>query len=313
MNEPSAALVPVVNAAAIATVAAAAAVPRLRGASCTAASGRTARSSTRRSTSQYGDAIVHHGLVPYRDFAVEYPPGALPVFVAPIARAATTRRAFAWLMAACGVALRRRRRALAAGEAAFFVALSPLLVGSLILSRFDLWPALLATAALAALLRDRHRLGWALLGAAVAAKLWPLVLVPLALVWSLRARPRPCAPLVGACASLAVAFVPFASSRRTGSGQPQRPGLAAAADREPRRVAPHDVRPPAGSSRRTARRTSRPRRARRRVRAPAARGARSRSGSPSRAARRRASGSCATPPPASARSSPSARCSRRSS
>ena len=47
-------------------------------------------------------------------------------------------------MAACGVALvfvvARVRPA-----AAFFVALAPVLAGSLILSRFDLWPALLAT------------------------------------------------------------------------------------------------------------------------------------------------------------------------
>ena len=132
----------------------------------------------------YGDAILHHGRVPYRDFAVEYPPGALPPFVA-AAPFGDYAGAFAWVMAACGVALvfvvARIRPA-----AAFFVAVSPVLVGSLILSRFDLWPALLATAAVAALVAERHRLGWALLGAAVAAKLWPLVLVPLALVWSIR-------------------------------------------------------------------------------------------------------------------------------
>ena len=154
----------------------------------------------------YGDAILHHGRVPYRDFAVEYPPGALPPFIA-AAPFGDYAGAFAWLMAACGVALVFVVASIRPA-AAFFVALAPVLAGSLILSRFDLWPALLATAALAALLADRHRLGWGLLGAAVAAKLWPLVLVPLALVWSIR-RGRGWAVLVGA-AVLAVAFLPFA-------------------------------------------------------------------------------------------------------
>jgi uncharacterized membrane protein len=154
----------------------------------------------------YGTAIVDHGRVPYRDFAVEYPPGALPVFVAP-APFADYASAFGWVMAACGVALvfvvaQVRVRA------AFFVALAPVLAGSLILTRFDLWPALLATAALAALAAERHRLGWALLGAAVAAKLWPLVLVPIALAWSAR-RGRSRAPFAG-LAVVVVAFVPFA-------------------------------------------------------------------------------------------------------
>ena len=153
----------------------------------------------------YGDAILHHGRVPYRDFAVEYPPGALPPFVA-AAPFGDYAGAFAWLMAFCGVAL-VLVVACVRPAAAFFVALSPLLAGSLILSRFDLWPALLATAAIVALLAERHRLGWALLGGAVAAKLWPFVLVPLALVWSIR-RGRGWAALAGALV-VAVIFLPF--------------------------------------------------------------------------------------------------------
>ena len=129
----------------------------------------------------------------------------MPPFIA-AAPFADYAGAFAWLMAACGVALvfvvARVRPA-----AAFFVALAPVLAGSLILSRFDLWPALLATAAIVALLAERHRLGWALLGAAVAAKLWPLVLVPLALVWSIR-RGRGWSALAGAVV-VAACFLPF--------------------------------------------------------------------------------------------------------
>ena len=173
---------------------------------------------------QYGDAILHHGLVPYRDFAVEYPPAAIVVFILPAAFH-NYASAFAWEMAALGLVLiavvATIRR-----EAAFYVALAPLLAGSLILSRFDLWPALLTVAALAVLLREYHRLGWALLGAAVAAKLWPLVLVPVVLAWSYRA-----GRIRAAFAGLVVAaafFVPFAIVAPHGlwdslSGQASRP------------------------------------------------------------------------------------------
>ncbi|HVW88934.1 MAG TPA: glycosyltransferase 87 family protein, partial [Gaiellaceae bacterium] len=172
----------------------------------------------------YGDAIWRHGQVPYRDFAVEYPPGALPAFVAP-APCDDYASAFAWLMAGCGVVL-VAATALVRIEAAFYTALAPVLVGSLIVSRFDLWPALLLVAALAALLAERHRLGWVLLGAAVAAKLWPLVVVPLALVWSVR-RGRGRSALAG-LAVVAVAFVPFFALAPHGmwhslSGQASRP------------------------------------------------------------------------------------------
>jgi len=173
---------------------------------------------------RYGDAILNHGLVPYRDFAVEYPPGALAVFVLPAAFG-NYAGAFAWEMAVCGVVLVAVVAAIRR-EAAFYVALAPLLAGSLILSRFDLWPALLTVAALAALLRDHHRLGWGLLGAAVAAKLWPLALVPLVLAWSYRAG-RIRAALVGLAVAAAV-FVPFAIVAPHGlwdslSGQASRP------------------------------------------------------------------------------------------
>jgi hypothetical protein len=154
----------------------------------------------------YGDAIVHAGRVPYRDFAVEYPPAAIPAFILP-SLFGDYASAFAWTMCACGVALVAvvaRLRPLAA----LYVALAPVLVGSLILSRFDLWPALLATAALVALVVDRPWLAWTLLGVAVAAKVWPAVLVPLALVYSLRRGERR-APLAGV-AALGVALVPFA-------------------------------------------------------------------------------------------------------
>jgi uncharacterized membrane protein len=154
----------------------------------------------------YGSAIVDHGSVPYRDFSVEYPPGALPVFVVP-AYFGDYAAALEWVSAVCGVLL-VGVLAFVRREAAYYAALAPLLVGSLILSRYDLWPALLLVAALAALLAGRDSIGWAFLGAAVAAKLWPLVLVPPALLWSAR-RGHVRSALVGVVVA-AAAFVPFA-------------------------------------------------------------------------------------------------------
>jgi uncharacterized membrane protein len=134
----------------------------------------------------YGAAVVHSHVVPYRDFAVEYPPGAIPMFVLPAWIGGDYATTFEWVMFACGVLLVAVMALWLRPAAALYAALAPVLVGSLILSRFDLWPALLATAALAAFLRERHALGWGLLAAAASAKIWPLVLVPLALVWSYR-------------------------------------------------------------------------------------------------------------------------------
>lgn len=136
----------------------------------------------------YGEAM-RHGELPYRDFAFEYPPGALPVMLLP-AYFGNYAHAFGALMAVMGIGIVAlvMRHAPARGTA--FVVASPLLIGSLVLNRFDLWPTLLTTAALIALLRDHHRLGWAALGAAFAAKLWPITLLPLAAVWTVRRRGR---------------------------------------------------------------------------------------------------------------------------
>jgi glycosyl transferase family 87 len=143
----------------------------------------------------YGLAM-RNGQVPYRDFAVEYPPGALPAFLVPTYFGEPTwivdyQRWFARLMAVCGIGvllfvlLARPPR-----HGVVLVAVSPLLAGALILSRFDLWPAALLAASVAAFVRDRHRLAWLALGLAFAVKVYAIVLIPLAIVWTLRRRGR---------------------------------------------------------------------------------------------------------------------------
>ena len=150
---------------------------------------------------RYGSAM-DSGQVPYRDFAVEYPPGALPVFVLPAlggAHGDTYRRRFEALMAFLGeamlvavafalVSLGAGKRWLLAGLG--LAALAPVLLGPVVLSRFDLWPAALTAIALAALVGGRLRIGHAVLGAAVAAKLYAVVLVPIALVYVWRRHGR---------------------------------------------------------------------------------------------------------------------------
>jgi hypothetical protein len=172
---------------------------------------------------RYGSAI-DDGRVPYRDFAVEYPPGALPVFAIPALgdpSSETYRVRFEALMAFFGqamivcvaialVALGASRLWLLGGLA--FAAMSPVLLGPVVLSRFDLWPAALTAAALCAVVTGRFRLGHLALGAAVVAKLYPAVLAPLtvAYVWKREGRREAllCAGLL--IGVIAVVFAPFA-------------------------------------------------------------------------------------------------------
>jgi hypothetical protein len=142
-------------------------------------------------TPQYrtrGEAVLR-GEVPYRDFYVEYPPGALPMFVAPaigddggyatrfkllaVALGLATVGLVALALGALGAAWARVLPALG------LLAVAPALLGPVVLVNYDLWPAALAAAALAGVLHGRWRLGHAALGVAAAAKIYPVVLLPL--------------------------------------------------------------------------------------------------------------------------------------
>ena len=193
---------------------------------------------------RYGDAIVHHGRVPYRDFAVEYPPGALPVFAAPalVADAKDLPRYSLWFelaMLACGAAAsaltgfllaRQRAGAIRLVGGTLLAGLAPLALGPVVLSRFDLWPAALTIAAIAALVADRRLLAFVLLGIAVAAKVYPIVLVPLATayVWRRHGRRAGLTSAGIGAAAVALCILPFLVVAPDGvwsslSGQAQRP------------------------------------------------------------------------------------------
>ena len=146
---------------------------------------------------RYGEAILD-GQVPYRDFELEYPPAALPAFVLPaLAQEDDYASLFEVAMWACAVAaivaLGLALAAVEAGTARLYAAICFLALGLVTgivaaRSRYDLWPAALTIAALAAFVARRERVGFGILGLAVAAKIYPLVLLPLALVWIAKRR-----------------------------------------------------------------------------------------------------------------------------
>ena len=165
------------------------------------------------------------GLVPYRDFPLEYPPGALPAFILPwlIGGADPTAYATAFqnLMLACGVAAVAfegvalislgaswTRLTLALG----FTAISPLLVGPVILSHFDMLPAMLTAAAFAAVASRHERLAAVAIGLGAIVKVYPIVLLPVLVMYVWRRGDRREAIIVGAAATITagVVLLPFA-------------------------------------------------------------------------------------------------------
>jgi uncharacterized membrane protein len=154
------------------------------------------------------------GELPYRDFYMEYPPGAVPTFLVPKALGGDYNLSFKLTVAAAGlgvvaalvatlVRLRADRRRW--GVALGMLAVTPVALGAVVLNRYDLWPTLLVSLALLALLAARPRLGFGLLAAGCAVKIYPAVVLPVAAVHILRTRgPR---ALAGAVAVFAGVFV----------------------------------------------------------------------------------------------------------
>lgn len=172
----------------------------------------------------YADAIAS-GQVPYRDFSVEYPPGALLPMLAPKLTAARGNfgeygHSFEKWMAGAGVLMVLLVALIGSPTRTLLVAASPLLLGNLMLSRFDLWVAALTVGALAALVLERRTTSAVALGAAIATKLFPAVIAPIAFVWLWKRHGRRAAlAWAGIVAAVcAVVFLPFAAVAPAGLG-----------------------------------------------------------------------------------------------
>jgi uncharacterized membrane protein len=172
---------------------------------------------------------MQHGLWPYHDFYFDWAPGSvLPVLwpalpsgsyydwfhVVDLLYAAGAIVAVAISLVALGARGLRLYGAVAAA-AAF-----PFALGAISINSLDYWPALFASAGIAALLAKRTRLGFGFLGFGIAAKVYPVVILPLALVWAWRRYGRREAlRSLGVCIAVGVLVsLPFAIVGATGLG-----------------------------------------------------------------------------------------------
>jgi uncharacterized membrane protein len=192
-------------------------------AACAVPDGGLFRAARFRDVHLYGGFAhsVFAGQVPYRDFFMEYPPGALAVFLPPeVFGSAHYNAAFKSLMALCGAAtivvlalllVRLGAARLRLWTALALFALSPIALGPISLNTYDAWPAFLTVAALALLLGTLPVAAFAVLGLAFAAKVYPIVLLPPALVYVVRTAGRRTAAWSAAAfaAVAAVVVVPF--------------------------------------------------------------------------------------------------------
>ncbi|MEQ9093042.1 MAG: glycosyltransferase 87 family protein, partial [Miltoncostaeaceae bacterium] len=165
------------------------------------------------------DAIAD-GQVPYRDFLLEYPPLAGVLFWQAGVIPGAYSLGFSTLMLACligtALAVMATARALdttplrRAGAGAI-VAVSPLLLGAMVQTRYDLLMTVVLGWCLWAAVTRRFTWMWVLLAVAVLVKIVPLALVPVLFVWHRHHRGTREALLGGAGAAgvVAVAMLPF--------------------------------------------------------------------------------------------------------
>jgi hypothetical protein len=167
-----------------------------------------------------------HNEIPIRDFPLEYPPASLVVILPPMwvqealqhaGIAVSYTALFKTAMLICGLLIvfivastanflwGDPRRVLAAVVA---VGVSPLALGPISISWYDMWPTLLTIAAVGLFVRRQLTAAFALLGFAIAAKLFGLVLLPLLLVQALRwvGWKRTLAPFAAFLATTAICF-----------------------------------------------------------------------------------------------------------
>jgi uncharacterized membrane protein len=135
------------------------------------------------------------GLVPYRDFSVEYPPGALATFYLPYllsgnlqqyGTAFTFEMLFFDLIGMLLVLGIGKRAGISRWSCLIGYTLAMVAVSSIAVQRFDMVPAVITLGALYAFSRGEYEIAWAVLAVGTMTKLFPGLLAPLFLIYQWR-------------------------------------------------------------------------------------------------------------------------------
>lgn len=173
----------------------------------------------------WGNMLAQH-VVPYRDFRIEYPPGALPWFAGPVylhKLAGYHYSYYFWfriqmlavalfIVPAVTLALARlgasRRHAYAALAV---IGLAPALLGPISVSRYDYVPALVTAVGIAALLAGWPTFACIAFAFGALTKIYPILLVPFALyeLWRRRRVAGVARGIVATAVVLAAGTLPF--------------------------------------------------------------------------------------------------------
>ncbi len=138
---------------------------------------------------------MFNGLVPYRDFNLEYPPGALLVFLLPrlfASSAASYGTAFTLEMLLCDLAcllmvfFLARRLKLSPVATIIIYTLAVVSVNAIGIQRYDFAVAALSLAAIFAFSRGNYKTAWALLALGTLVKLYPVALAPFFFIYQWR-------------------------------------------------------------------------------------------------------------------------------
>ena len=141
----------------------------------------------------YSSKIIH-GSLPYRDFAVEYPPLAMVFFTIPRLIASSLNAYHIAFTAEILIfdllalfLLSRLSRNLGINSIATLIIYTVLLlaIGPILIYRFDLIPAVMVIASLDAFNREKYDLTWIILAAGVMTKIYPVVIAPILLIYQL--------------------------------------------------------------------------------------------------------------------------------